>query len=33
MVHSGYEPSAVDRTFGSLSGFYQTAKATLLKQF
>jgi hopanoid biosynthesis associated radical SAM protein HpnH len=30
MVHCGYEPSAVAATFGSLRGFYQTAKATLL---
>jgi hopanoid biosynthesis associated radical SAM protein HpnH len=30
MVHCGYEPSAVAATFGSLRGFYRTAKATLL---
>jgi hopanoid biosynthesis associated radical SAM protein HpnH len=30
MVHCGYEPSAVDNTFGSLSGFARTVKATLL---
>lgn len=30
MVHSGFEPTAVDRTFSSVAGFYQTAKATLL---
>jgi len=29
MVHCGFEPSAVDATFGSISGFVQTAKATL----
>ena len=29
MVHCGFEPSAVDATFGSFAGFYQTAKATL----
>ncbi len=29
MVHCGFEPSAVDATFGSWSGFMQTAKATL----
>jgi len=27
MVHCGFEPSAVDATFGSWAGFYQTAKA------
>ncbi|UUO07597.1 adenosyl-hopene transferase HpnH [Blastopirellula sp. J2-11] len=30
MVHSGYEPSAVDATFGSLGGFWNTVKLTLL---
>ena len=30
MVHSGYEPSAVAATFGSLSGLLKTAKLTLL---
>jgi hopanoid biosynthesis associated radical SAM protein HpnH len=30
MVHCGYEPSAVAATFGSVRGFFQTAKATLL---
>ena len=30
MVHSGYEPSAVAATFGSLKGLLQTAKLTLL---
>jgi hopanoid biosynthesis associated radical SAM protein HpnH len=29
MVHSGYEASAVNDTFGSLSGFLATVKATL----
>jgi len=29
MVHSGYEASAVDSTFGSLRGIWETAKATL----
>ncbi|GAB4153686.1 MAG: adenosyl-hopene transferase HpnH [Planctomycetaceae bacterium] len=29
MVHSGYEPSAVDATFGSLKGFLATVKLTL----
>jgi len=29
MVHSGYEASAVDDTFGSLGGLWSAAKATL----
>jgi hopanoid biosynthesis associated radical SAM protein HpnH len=29
MVHSGYEASAVDDTFGSIKGLFATAKATL----
>ncbi|QDU73941.1 Cyclic pyranopterin monophosphate synthase [Bremerella volcania] len=29
MVHSGYEPSAVDATFSSLSGLVKTARLTL----
>jgi hypothetical protein len=29
MVHSGYEASAVNDTFSSLSGFARTVKATL----
>jgi hopanoid biosynthesis associated radical SAM protein HpnH len=29
MVHCGFEPSAVDATFGSWAGFLQTAKATI----
>ena len=28
MVHSGYEPSAVNDTFGSLRGFASTVRAT-----
>jgi hypothetical protein len=28
MVHSGYEASAVDHTFSSLSGLWATMKAT-----
>ena len=30
MVHCGYEASAVEDTFGSLSGFAKTVKITLL---
>lgn len=30
MVHSGFEPTAVDRTFGSLRGLWRTAKATFV---
>jgi len=30
MVHSGYEATAVDYTFGSFKGFFDTIKATLL---
>ena len=29
MVHSGYEASAVDHTFGSLKGLFATARAVL----
>ena len=29
MVHCGYEPTAVDDTFGSLGGFVRTAKAAM----
>ena len=29
MVHCGYEPTAVDETFGSLKGFVRTVKATV----
>ncbi|HSI85166.1 MAG: adenosyl-hopene transferase HpnH [Candidatus Methylacidiphilales bacterium] len=30
MVHCGFEPSAVDDTFGSLAGFGRTVRATLM---
>jgi hopanoid biosynthesis associated radical SAM protein HpnH len=30
MVHCGYEPTAVDQTFGSFKGFLKTIKLTLL---
>lgn len=33
MVHSGYEASGVDYTFGSLRGFLATAKATLFSRY
>ena len=33
MVHSGYEPSAVSHTFGSLSGFLASARATLFTRY
>jgi len=33
MVHSGYEASAVNATFSSLSGFLATVKATLLPSY
>jgi len=33
MVHSGYEASGVDYTFGSLRGFWQTAKATMFSRY
>src|SRR5215204_4946655 len=33
MVHSGYEASAVDHTFSSLSGFLATVKATLSSKY
>jgi len=29
MVHCGYEPTAVDDTFGSAGGFIRTAKAAM----
>ena len=32
MVHSGYEASAVDYTFSSLRGLWETAKATLFSR-
>jgi len=33
MVHSGYEASAVNDTFGSLRGLWQTARATLWNSY
>jgi len=33
MVHSGYEASAVNDTFGSLKGFVDTIKATLFSRY
>lgn len=33
MVHSGYEASAVDHTFSSLRGLWDTAKATLFSKY
>ncbi len=33
MVHSGYEASAVDHTFGSLRGFVATVRATLFSRY
>ncbi len=33
MVHSGYEASAVNDTFGSLSGFLATVKATFSSRY
>ena len=33
MVHSGYEASAVNDTFGSLSGFLATMRATLFNKY
>jgi hopanoid biosynthesis associated radical SAM protein HpnH len=33
MVHSGYEASAVNDTFGSLSGFLATVRATLFDRY
>jgi len=33
MVHSGYEASAVDYTFGSLKGIWATASATLFGRY
>ena len=33
MVHSGYEASAVNDTFGSLSGFVATVKGTLFTRY
>src|SRR3954465_11850547 len=33
MVHCGYEPSAVNDTFGSLGGFLETVRATLFNSY
>jgi hypothetical protein len=33
MVHSGYETSAVNDTFGSLSGFLATMRATIFNRY
>jgi hypothetical protein len=33
MVHSGYEASAVNETFGSIKGFLATARATLFGNY
>jgi hypothetical protein len=33
MVHSGYEASAVNDTFGSLRGFWGTVRATLSSRY
>ena len=33
MVHSGYEASAVNDTFGSLEGFVATVKGTLFNRY
>ena len=33
MVHSGYEASSVDHTFGSLRGFFATVRATLFSRY
>ena len=33
MVHSGYEASAVNDTFGSVRGLWNTAKATLFGRY
>jgi hypothetical protein len=33
MVHSGYEASAVNHTFGSLRGFLATVRATLFDSY
>jgi hypothetical protein len=33
MVHSGYEASAVNDTFGSLGGFLATVRATLFNRY
>jgi len=33
MLHSGYEASAVDHTFGSLGGFLATVRATMFGRY
>ena len=33
MVHSGYEASAVNDTFGSLRGLWRTARATFSSKY
>ena len=33
MVHSGYEASAVNDTFGSVGGFLATVRATLFNKY
>jgi hypothetical protein len=33
MVHSGYEASAVNETFGSFRGFFDTIKATFFNRY
>src|SRR5216110_347854 len=33
MVHSGYEASAVNDTFGSVKGFFQTVRATFFNRY
>ena len=33
MVHSGYEASAVNDTFGSVKGFFRTVRATLFNKY
>ena len=33
MVHSGYETSAVNNTFGSLNGFLATMRATIFNSY
>jgi hypothetical protein len=33
MVHSGYEASAVNDTFGSAKGFFRTVRATLFNKY
>jgi hypothetical protein len=33
MVHSGYEATAVNDTFGSIGGFLSTVRATLFNRY